>query len=509
MGLRGKLNWITSSFTLIAIIVITSILFLMINKNFFTLEERIVNDKIHSIENLIVNEFEEIEYILSDWAEWDLTYEYIQGLQPNYIDENFSDDLLVNLNLDYIFLLNEDNALLYGIMYSEEQQEQLTMNTDDITPFLYSNDTTGLLLYSGEIIMFSSMGITDNEANMPPKGQLVFAKRIDSDFLDQLDLQSDLSFDISLGDSQESSLSKVEGNDYNISYQYVHNKSQTSRIIIQIPFNNNSRYLKFETNIENSIQSLGKEFIQTVLTMIILIMIIFGILFNFSIDKLVIKRLLNLNHQIASIRDANDTKQRLAHLGLDEIGELSVNINLMLEEIDEAHAELSKFATFDEMTGVYNRRVGLDILSEVIRNFDSNNVPFSVIYLDIDGLKNVNDAFGHSVGDEMIKASIEIVLEKIEEPRYVVRLGGDEFLIILKNHSYDQALDVAETISKAISSYNKASEHLYTLSFSMGTVEYEKTMLLEGILETADKEMYQSKQKKKESILLHKSLDSL
>jgi diguanylate cyclase (GGDEF)-like protein len=215
----------------------------------------------------------------------------------------------------------------------------------------------------------------------------------------------------------------------------------------------------------------------------------------------VISRLIELNGQIAFIRKSRSTKERLSSKGYDEIGELGENINLMLEEIDEIHTELSKFAAYDDMTGVYNRRIGLDILDGLIKSFKNSEATFSVIYLDVDNLKSVNDQFGHSTGDEMITDSIKLVLDTIPDPRYVVRLGGDEFLVILKNHDLEKAKSIEKKIVHAIDQFNQISNKVYSLSFSMGVIEYEKTMQLEEILELADKEMYHSKEKKRSKIL--------
>jgi diguanylate cyclase (GGDEF)-like protein len=501
MGLKNKLNLTTAGFTLIIIITLSSFLLFLINRNFYRLEERFIEDKISTVENFIIRDFEELEFILTDWAEWDLTYAYVKDLQPEYIEENLSEDILSDLALDYLFILDDHGNLKFGLMKENNTEEVILLEHKNIMTFLDYPNQTGMLFDNGEIIMFASIGITDNNAEMPPVGQLCFAKRVDEAYIDHLESSTDLRFNLSMGQSTNDTANSADDQAYSIHTELEHFKRDYSRFIVEIPFLNNSRYIKFDTTVDNSIQSLGKKFMTSVLSVIIGIMILFGFLFNYVFGKVVVQRLLALNQQIGFIRDTRDTKERLGSHGVDEIGELGENINLMLEEIDRNHDELSKFATFDEMTGVYNRRVGLDILAEVIRNFDEYEIPFSVIYLDLDGLKKINDVFGHSVGDQMIKTSVEIVLNIIPEPRYVVRLGGDEFLIILKKHTYEEAVTVEKNISEAIAEYNKTTEHVYSVSFSMGTVEYERTMALEGILETADKEMYQSKEKKKHSIL--------
>ncbi len=90
-----------------------------------------------------------------------------------------------------------------------------------------------------------------------------------------------------------------------------------------------------------------------------------------------------------------------------------MSINALIEEIDKTKQEVSFHTTYDEMTGLYNRKVGLSILEECVKNANENDIPFSIVYLDIDELKKVNDNFGHEIGDQLIHDAVHIIKKQV------------------------------------------------------------------------------------------------
>ena len=505
MKLRYKLHSLTLAFTVIAIILLSFILILISRQNFYTVESIFYKDKADTARVALENEFYALEYTLTDWSKWDLTYAFVTGDSNDFISENLSGDVLGGLELDYLYIYDDSGKLLYDQM---KNQNRVSTGIDQTTLDILKQypDQTGVLSIGDQLIIFSAMHVTDNEGTADPKGFIGFAKVIDSDFVEFFNIETSMDFsiekvEITSASNIDDSISNITQGHFNVSSNLNHSSSANSVLKIDVPIINSGQTLVLTTRLENAIQQLGTNFTYLAVFLVFLILSFFAVLLNVSFERVVIRRLLELNGQIAFIRKSRSTKERLNSKGYDEIGELGENINLMLEEIDEIHTELSKLAAYDDMTGVYNRRIGLDVLDSLVKSFKNNEATFSVIYLDIDNLKLVNDQFGHSSGDEMITDAIKLVLDAIPDPRYVIRLGGDEFLIILKNHNLSKAKSVESQIIDAIDQFNKTSHKVYSLSFSMGVIEYEKTMQLEEILELADKEMYLSKEKKRSKIL--------
>jgi len=157
-------------------------------------------------------------------------------------------------------------------------------------------------------------------------------------------------------------------------------------------------------------------------------------------------------------------------IGKDLAGDIGLSkkdeISIMASYIDEL--------VYDSLTKVYNRRSGIPKLSKMLDGIDSINVTMSLCYVDIDGLKQVNDALGHKYGDDLILTVIGVIKRLIREDDFVIRLGGDEFLIVFKNADINVAKNIWNRISEAYCEINKSLEKPYIISVSHGIVCYDR-----------------------------------
>lgn len=184
-------------------------------------------------------------------------------------------------------------------------------------------------------------------------------------------------------------------------------------------------------------------------------------------------------------------------LYLQEVGE---KLQKEIDERKKVEEKLSYYAYRDPMTGVSNRRIGLLTLEEEVGNCLKENSCFSVCYIDIDGLKNVNDIYGHTEGDYFINTIVEIIKEIIKEIRLVSRMGGDEFIIVFPGCSYQEAKEIIDIISKRVEEFNAKDLKPYKLSFSYGIEEITKNIKItdiDEIIKIADELMYKNKMSKK------------
>ncbi|MCH1627188.1 GGDEF domain-containing protein [Ferdinandcohnia quinoae] len=130
--------------------------------------------------------------------------------------------------------------------------------------------------------------------------------------------------------------------------------------------------------------------------------------------------------------------------------------------------ELLKHASFDTLTGVMNRRSGMLLLEEKIQG--SYQQEFIVCYIDINGLKTVNDNFGHSAGDDLIKTSCEIINRNIDAGDVLFRMGGDEFIIVFSGKDREKVEEIWANIKQEFQSFNQSAQQPYELSASHATV---------------------------------------
>ena len=154
---------------------------------------------------------------------------------------------------------------------------------------------------------------------------------------------------------------------------------------------------------------------------------------------------------------------------------------------------------YDGLTRTYNRRVGLSRLSALIEG-ESKDLHFSLIFIDINGLKEVNDILGHDAGDQLINNAVDNIKETIREEDFIVRLGGDEFLVALIDVNREKAEEIWSRILMKYDKINRNSDNPFIISASHGIVEYKKgdQYTLEDLVKIADKKMYEEKKRIKE-----------
>lgn len=150
---------------------------------------------------------------------------------------------------------------------------------------------------------------------------------------------------------------------------------------------------------------------------------------------------------------------------------------------------LERMATIDKLSGVFNR-TSFDIkIQEQISKFKKQQQPFSLILLDIDYFKSINDRFGHIEGDKVIQGIAKVCLESCRTEDSVCRWGGEEFLILLPNTKTDEALTIANRIQATLSK----AQFVQPITASLGVAEYRKDESLESYLVRLDEAMYSAK----------------
>lgn len=154
---------------------------------------------------------------------------------------------------------------------------------------------------------------------------------------------------------------------------------------------------------------------------------------------------------------------------------------IMSYEIKCQKEDLEYFANNDLLTGVFNRRGGMQILQKAISMANRHNLPLTLCFLDLNGLKLVNDTKGHAEGDRFIERVADNIRGRIRESDTVFRFGGDEFVIVFPGCKSDEA-------NKIISDIEGVEK-----DFSYGVTEFKEGMMLDEFINLADKNMYLNK----------------
>ena len=178
---------------------------------------------------------------------------------------------------------------------------------------------------------------------------------------------------------------------------------------------------------------------------------------------------------------------------------LLVQKDEILKRLYLEREQLNYYASTDDMTGVLNRRAGLELLSKEFYSSRSNGKNIVVCFVDIDKLKIINDTFGHEEGDKLLINATKILKESIRKTDFIIRMGGDEFLIVFPRTTMKEVNGIWYEICKSVEKFNKSNDS-YNLSLSYGfyeqSQEIQKEMSINELIRNADMEMYKNKIKK-------------
>jgi diguanylate cyclase (GGDEF)-like protein len=169
-----------------------------------------------------------------------------------------------------------------------------------------------------------------------------------------------------------------------------------------------------------------------------------------------------------------------------------------LAKVETLASEVYKLAALDQLTGLYNRRSGEQRMAQEISRAQRHNRPLTVLLIDLNGLKNVNDTHGHAAGDTVIKGFADRLQRAIRGSDLAVRLGGDEFMAILPECRCDEVHRVLDRVRglDVVVNGNRIRP-----TFSAGFTDYQASETQQEFIERADKALYDNKRAAKKTAL--------
>lgn len=164
--------------------------------------------------------------------------------------------------------------------------------------------------------------------------------------------------------------------------------------------------------------------------------------------------------------------------------------------------QVKYYSEFDVMTNSYNRNAGIQRLSTLYKNLSKNSCVVSICFLDVNGLKEVNDILGHEAGDELLVTVAATIQRNIRSEDFIIRFGGDEFVVVFTGMGKDRAEQVWKRIVAAFETINQTEQRAYLVSVSHGVQELTCGMnrLLDSVLHLADEQMYEEKRRIKSNL---------
>ena len=186
-------------------------------------------------------------------------------------------------------------------------------------------------------------------------------------------------------------------------------------------------------------------------------------------------------------------------VGITKLSNKSNSYAIVLADITkeiEVYKKVEKLTKIDPLTQIGNRREFFESLESFKKLSDRYGRVFSLIMFDIDNFKQINDSFGHDVGDKVLKEYAKLIKSTLRDSDIFCRTGGEEFGIILPEITLDDAIKVAQKIRKKVESANL----VVPITISLGVVEYKTNETIDNLYARADRLLYKAKRNGKNKV---------
>ncbi len=210
-----------------------------------------------------------------------------------------------------------------------------------------------------------------------------------------------------------------------------------------------------------------------------------------------------LQEEVAHMREIVDQKKKQDK---HQVQQLSGQLDCLRQELIKAKAK----SMSDGLTGIYNRQAFDETLADNIERCQIMKESFSLLILDLDDFKAINDTYGHLMGDRALVAFVKKCRDTIRADDFLARYGGEEFAIIMKGANLRNAHAKARQICNAVASSRYATdstdkEEYLTMTVSVGVSTYKKGDTAESLIDRVDKALYKAKSSGKNCAVSKKS----
>lgn len=183
-----------------------------------------------------------------------------------------------------------------------------------------------------------------------------------------------------------------------------------------------------------------------------------------------------------------------------QINTFAVQLDAAYKELEATNGRLKELSFKDEVTELYNRRFLFIRLEEEINRFRRSGHPLSLVLLDLDDFKEINDELGHTAGDDTLRDVARLMVIQSRSDNIIARYGGDEFAILLVNTPKSGAYAYAERMRQVLADGSFSHRRPVTASFGIASLPEDIIASSEDIIRAADEALYESKRAGKNSV---------
>jgi len=243
-----------------------------------------------------------------------------------------------------------------------------------------------------------------------------------------------------------------------------------------------------------------KDVLILIFILFILIILVFFTTWIYFIRKYFIKPINDLIDQISKHKTYKDLKNEIIiDTNIKEIKLLEKAFNIKNRALYSSSNKLEKASNKDHLTGIFNRRKFNEYSTLIINDAQRYEHTFSIIVIDLNKFKPINDTYGHTIGDKVLIFFTQTINKSIRETDYLFRMGGDEFYLLLSNTTYKESVIIVKNLQEQL----KYSKFIYEnleleVSASFGIAQYGlDSKKIEELIKIADVRMYKNKKERR------------
>lgn len=465
-------------FGLVALLVIYGLVMIVWVKNYEQMEQNVVHENIRRAQHLWSKEQSTLVSSVGDWAPWDDLYAFARQPQNReFVEKNLQDAAMVNLQIDIVVVTDPAGKILFAKAVDQSSKNELPVPTElhrYIMPqqkFLLELQQkvplSGVLWLENRPVFLAAQRIFKSDHSGDSPGILIFLRIVDEKMMQEMADILQAPVKIIAGAEVFSKIEQHDGHGHDVAGEVIR---------AYIPVKDLSGTTTFAVAID-TVRTFYLEVRRQVGYFLLLMVCLVGAIVALSITGLnliIIRRLRQIDTFLKQVDISGGVVQKIALSGRDELSQVAATVNQMLERIAadsqrieqiniQLQEELSErkraenvlqySSEHDALTGLFNRHYFEAALTN-LRQTGAKGV--GVICCDLDGLKLVNDTFGHAAGDVMLQRTAAMLREVLPDKSLIARVGGDEFVVVLTDveesllqQSYAQFQDYKQVGMKA------------------------------------------------------------
>ncbi|MCL6526295.1 MAG: EAL domain-containing protein [Thermaceae bacterium] len=432
------------------LLAVTAIVRLVLEPSYLTLEAREVQNTLQRGQGLLLQNLKALESTTQDYAWWDDADRFVKGENPNFIADNFTADSLRNLHVEAIAFFSPTGKLLHASQLWPQDTRlstpgPLTLQTLQLyKPGNGLHSTAGMLQIAGQVYLAVSSPVLPTSRSGTPVGYLVMTRRIDGPLLESL--SQVLGSRMSLRPTAEPAPAlQILG---------------PNAVLGSLPLHdlNGQTIAQLEVHLPRPVYAQMHQTTDSFMVALVLLALLTAGLLHYLLMRLEATQISHLENARRYIR------------------------------------QVEQLAFYDPLTGLANRRLLYQRGQDELAAAQAIGKPLSLLYLDLDRFKSINDALGHDVGDELLCKVTERLSQCVRPGDTLARLGGDEFALLLPQSHEAEAKEVAQRLIEALGQSFRVGEHRLNVGVSVGIASYpEHGNTLGELLQAADTAMYRAK----------------